>query len=112
MNDVSSSSDYHRRLRTALLANLNRSIADLYQLCDEEEDILMCVDATSLFERGVSDFRVLSDRLSARKKVGLDQNSVRMGIPRALHFICITQIFLHQIGAARHFDSAFNGRGT
>ena len=85
MKENSCSSDYHRRLRTALLANLNRSIADLYQLCDEEEDILMCVDATSLFERGAVDFRVLSERLNARKKAGIDQNSVRKGILTQYH---------------------------
>jgi S phase cyclin A-associated protein in the endoplasmic reticulum len=71
-----SPSDFHSRLRTALLANLNRSIVELYQLCDEEEDISVCLDAISLFERGGRDFKVLSDRLSDRRNAGLDQKSV------------------------------------
>ena len=70
------SATFHSRLRSALLANLTRSIVELYQLCDEEEDILVCSDAISLFARGGRDFNVLSDRLNERRRAGIDQNSV------------------------------------
>lgn len=81
MNEISGqvalpATTFHSRLRSALLANLTRSIVELYQLCDEEEDILVCSDAISLFARGGRDFNVLSDRLNERRRARTDQTSV------------------------------------
>lgn len=67
---------FESRLRASLFANVNRSIDELYQLCEEECDAQMCLDAVTIFERSGRDFRLLTDRIDDMAQYGLDRKGV------------------------------------
>ena len=67
--------NFGSRLHATLFANVNRSIDELYQLCEEEGNEEMCQDGLDLLERSGRDFRLLSDRIDEQRKFGLDQSA-------------------------------------
>ena len=72
---------FESRLRASLFANVNRSIDELYQVCEEECDEQMCCDAMNLFERSGRDFRLLTDRIDEQTRFGLDKRSSAWEVP-------------------------------
>jgi hypothetical protein len=60
--EIGTAATFQSRLWTALFGNVNRSIDELYRLCEEEGDAEMCLEAENLFERSGRDFKKLTER--------------------------------------------------
>ena len=57
-----------------LFSNLNRAIDELYEMCEEEEDIQICSDSMNIFEGSSRDFRKLIERIESQKRFSVGTN--------------------------------------
>ena len=64
----SSSSQYHHqyvgRMYNVLFDSVNRAVDDLYRLCEEQGDEIMCEESACLFQRTSRDFTKLIERMA------------------------------------------------
>lgn len=72
---LGSHATFQSRLWTALFQNVNRSIDELYQLCDEQGEEEMCLEAMDMFERSGRDFKKLAEKMEVQRKFVSNQSS-------------------------------------
>ena len=58
-----------------IMSNINRSVDELYYLCEDERDELKCKEVISFFERAGYDFDKLIDRIGEQRKFERNQTS-------------------------------------
>ena len=58
-----------------LMNNINRSVDELYYLCEDEGDEFKCKEVISMFERAGHDFDKLIDRIGEQRKFEANQTS-------------------------------------
>eukprot|EP01036_Dinobryon_divergens_P028672 gene28672-37656_t len=68
------------KLWRVLFSNVNRSVDELYDMCEEEEDEQRCKDAIDIMERSSRDFRKLIERIEEQKRFDASKGPLSGGI--------------------------------